>query len=155
MPKIRHDLLVYHLVESLKKAKKKEDKFAILTNLPRVNSTMNSIFTYLVKLTYHPDLEWLLPDGKPPYTKNETEFPMYLEGYLRKNTFSYFVKGGGYEKLDQYKREKLFLDMLSSLDPQDAEIVVSVKNGTMPGLTKLQAYEFYGEKLFGNSIVKK
>jgi hypothetical protein len=42
-----------------------------------------------------------------------------------------FVEGGN-PNLSQLKREQIFIELLESVDPQDAELLVSVKDKKLP-----------------------
>lgn len=81
--------------------------------------------------TFDDSLQFLLPEGKPPFTPNLPEsVPSSL---LRKNKdFAYFVKGGPGTNMPAYKRETLFIRLLESIHPADAEVVLSMVNKTSP-----------------------
>lgn len=83
----------------------------------------------------HPDVKWLLPEGPVPYTPNRNEDQRnMLYSEIRK--LYLFVEGGN-NNLTQFKREMLFIDMLQSIDQEDAEMLISVKDKKLPyqGLT--------------------
>lgn len=81
--------------------------------------------------TFDDSLQFLLPEGKPPFTPNRPEsVPSSL---LRKNKdFAYFVKGGPGTNMPAFKRETLFIRLLESIHPADAEVVLSMVNKTSP-----------------------
>ena len=81
--------------------------------------------------TFDDSLQFLLPEGTPPYTPNKPEStPSTL---LRKNRdFAYFVRGGRGQDMPSYKRESLFIRLLESVHPKDAEIVLSMVNKKSP-----------------------
>ncbi len=90
----------------------------------------NEPLTTVLRYAYHPDLKFLLPDTDPPYaplSTNEGHGMLYHEArklYL-------FVEGGN-PNLKQSKREVLFVQLLESVDPQDAVLLLSVKNKRLP-----------------------
>ena len=49
-----------------------------------------------------------------------------------------FVKGGPGTQMKTYQREKMFLDILETVHPRDAELLVGMINKKMPikGITK-------------------
>jgi|TARA_R110001606_G_scaffold393675_2_gene563802 hypothetical protein len=85
----------------------------------------------------NPKVEWNLPKGRPPYTANRIEsIPGTL---LRENTkFTYFVKGGKGDSITAVKREKIFIGILETVHPNDAELVLKMVEKKMPvkGLTR-------------------
>lgn len=115
---------MYELLERASKPKKKEDRIKILQeNLgPQLAETL--------RLAYDDRIEWLLPEGEPPYKPNvllDQENVYYAE--LRK--FYLFVKGGN-DKLNQTKREKIFIDILEMVSPLDAKLVLCLKDRKLP-----------------------
>jgi len=94
--------------------------------------------------TFDDSLQFLLPEGKPPYTPNRPEStPSSL---LRKHKdFGYFVKGGPGTDMPAFKREKLFISLLESIHPEDALIVLSMvsKTAQVKFLTKKLVQEAF------------
>jgi hypothetical protein len=43
-----------------------------------------------------------------------------------------FVSGKDYDNVKPMKREMLFIEFIESLDPDDAKLVLSIKNKKMP-----------------------
>lgn len=79
----------------------------------------------ILKYTYDPSVEFLVPDSEPPYTPSESP-----EGhgmlYSEARRLRIFVKGGGYDKLNQLRREVLFVEMLESIHANDAQVLVDM-----------------------------
>lgn len=79
----------------------------------------------VLKYAYDPDVEFLLPESEPPYTPSESP-----EGhgmlYSEARRLRIFVKGGGYDNLNQLRREVLFVELLESVHADDAEIIVAM-----------------------------
>lgn len=90
----------------------------------------------ILKGALDPKIEWLLPKGEVPYTPCEAHnAPSSL---LRKNRdFRYVVKGGTGGQMPPIKREKIFLGIVESIHPKDAELVCAMINKKLPvkGLT--------------------
>lgn len=86
----------------------------------------------LLWYTFHPDVKFLLPEGAPPY-QAQAEDPMssMLYGQIRK--LRYFVDGPGGQdfctgkNINPIKRETMFIAMLESVTPKEAEILVNMK----------------------------
>jgi len=82
----------------------------------------------ILKFTYDPDIEWLLPPGAPPYRPCEQ---MDQQGQLYRlmpKIYEMFIKGGSYANLRPSKREALFVSTLESIDPKDAELLCYAKD---------------------------
>ena len=82
----------------------------------------------LLKYAFHPDIKFVLPPGMPPYKtigSPEEYNPTYLYPNIRK--FYLFVEGG-HEGITQLRREQLFIQLLESLHPKEAEVVIQVKD---------------------------
>ena len=82
----------------------------------------------ILKYAFHPDIKFALPPGKPPYKtigSPEEYNPTYLYPNIRK--FYLYIEGG-HKGLTQLRREQLFIQMLESLHPKEAEVVIQVKD---------------------------
>lgn len=97
---------------------------------------------------YDERVKWLLPEGEPPYKPLEShEAKSALMQEIRKQKLYYFVQGGKSPDLKQHRREMLFLDVLESIDPKDAKLLLALKNKQIPyrGVTKKLIEDAYGE----------
>jgi hypothetical protein len=76
----------------------------------------------VLKYTYDKSVEFLIPSTPPPWKKNSY---VGVEGMLYKETrrLRIFIKGGGYDNLNQIKRENLFISLLEDIDNNDAELL--------------------------------
>lgn len=76
----------------------------------------------VLRYTYDPSIEFLIPSSPPPWKKNSY---VGVEGMLYKETrrLRIFIKGGGYDNLNQVKRENLFISLLEDVDNNDAELL--------------------------------
>ena len=81
----------------------------------------------ILKFALDPSIEWLLPPGAPPFRPCEA---LDQEGqlYQKASKLMIFIKGGGYDELRPAKRESLFISLLESLTPGDAELMTFVKD---------------------------
>ena len=109
--------------------KKKEEKIEWL----KKNSS--EPLRTILKLTYDTDnIKFLLPDSTPPWKKNDY---IDVQGMLYKEArrLKLFVKGFGYDDLDQVKREQLFITLLEDIDNDDAELLCKmIKQKPIKGL---------------------
>jgi hypothetical protein len=92
---------------------------------------------------YDPSVEFLVPNTPPPWKKNSY---VGVEGMLYKETrrLRIFVKGGGYDDLDQLKREQLFISLLEDIDNGDAELLCKmIAQKPLKGLSRAVVHEAF------------
>lgn len=109
-------LSLSEIVTKATEQKTKEDKIAWLKKHESV--PLKTIFKFM----YDSSIEFLVPNTPPPWKKNDY---VGVEGMLYKEArrLRIFVKGGGYDQLDQVKREQLFISLLEDVDNNDAELL--------------------------------
>lgn len=84
----------------------------------------------ILKYCFDPNIKFALPPGKAPYVPTEGErLEGRLYGEVRK---LYLFIEGGHPNLTKLKREQLFIDLLESIHPDDAELLVAIKDKKMP-----------------------
>jgi len=134
------------LSEILKKASdfdKKQDRIDYL----RQNDS--PALRALLKYAYDEKVKFLLPEGEPPYKPNELpdqEGTLYSE--LRR--LYLFIEGGN-PNLKPTRREYLFVQLLETIDKEDAKLLIAVKDKKIPhkGITKKFVEELYPGLLEG------
>lgn len=91
----------------------------------------------ILKFTYDTDrVQFLIPNTPPPWKKNGYTG---VEGMLYKETrrLGIFVKGGGYDNMNQVKREQLFISLLEDVDDNDAVLLTEmIQQKPFKGLPK-------------------
>ena len=121
---------VFEVFELFEKAKTRAEKIEVL------KKHESWALKDIIRGALDPRIEWLLPKGEVPYTPSEPHnAPSSL---LRKNRdFRYVVKGGVGGQMPPIKREKIFLGIVESIHPKDAELVCAMINKKLPvkGLT--------------------
>lgn len=126
------ELEVFEIFEKFSQQKTRKEKIEFLkeNGIPAVRDVLRG--------AYDTSIEWNLPEGKPPYTPNRPEsVPSSLRQQHR--DFGYFVKGfKKSESLQTYRRENMFIQMLESVHPDDALIILNMVSKKAPykGLTK-------------------
>ena len=124
-------------------ASKKADKIRVLHE--NSSKELKAVLGY----TYDPNVEWLIPEGDPPYRPLEKSLDQEYGLAQESRKFYLFVKGitPAQRNLTQAKRESIYISMLESIDPDDAKVLLAMKTGKLPykGLTqKLVAEAFPG-----------
>ena len=131
-------LLVYEVLELVAKAKTKEEKIKIL------HQHNTGALQDIIRGTFDERIVWLLPTGSPPpYTPNLIQsIPSNLIKECAK--LAYMVKGGKGPDLLQLRRESMFIQLLESIHPKDAELLIAMINRKPPkGLTAAVAKEAF------------
>ena len=121
------------ILAEIAKAKNKKEKKEVL-----LKHGNNGALKQVLKYTYDPNIKFLLPPGNPPYNSvvDESENPTYLYGLLRK--LYLFVEGGN-PNLKPARREYLFIELLESVHPSEAELLCQIMlkcNGLTYNLVK-------------------
>tara|TARA_Y100001954_G_C15702635_1_gene548658 strand:- start:112 stop:585 length:474 start_codon:yes stop_codon:yes gene_type:complete len=113
------------LAEVLKKvhnAKTKDKKIAIL------KENDSDALRMVIKSSFDPNIEWVMPEGEVPYKKNEAEEGTEHTILRREAKKLYrFVKGGD-DTLPQFKKENLFIQLLEGLHFTEAQLVIDAKD---------------------------
>lgn len=123
---IVNKLQVFEIIDKLEKVKTKSEQINVLKN--------NDIMPLrdVLRGTFDDSIQWNLPDGEPPYTPSlpESAPSSLLKQHLK---FKYFVKGfKESDSLNKIRRERMFIDILESVHPKDAEILIAMINKKSP-----------------------
>lgn len=90
----------------------------------------------ILKLTYDKSLKFNIPNTAPPYTPSEMPDSHGML-YRESRKLKYFVEGFGGDNIHQIRRETLFIQMLETVDKEDAELLVKMlSQKPFKGLTK-------------------
>jgi hypothetical protein len=116
---------VAEILEEISALKKKEDKITKLRE-----NVSNMVMMKILQWTYDQRIKWLLPEGEVPY--NPTKY-LDQEGnlYNEARRLYLFVEGGN-PNLKQIRREFLFIQLLETLSPKEAQLMASVKDKKLP-----------------------
>ncbi len=113
--------LISEILRKVNNAKTKVEKSELLN---KYNSqALRSLFIW----NFDESITSAIPEGDVPFTKNmapEGTDHTRLENEGRK--FFYFIKGAS--TISQSKREQIFLGMIESLHPDEAEVLCLVKD---------------------------
>jgi hypothetical protein len=123
---------VFEILEKAAEAPTRVDKQQVLSD----NSCL--ALRDVIKGAYDDSIDFsLLPKGAPPYTPAENPSASLMD---KSTTLRYFVKGGPGEKLPAARREAMFIELLESIHPKDAQLVLWVKDKQLAqkykGITK-------------------
>ena len=141
---------VPELVNKVSKAKTKDEKIFLLQGYKNTQALHT-----VLQGAFHPDVVWDLPEGSPPYKKDDSEYglaPSILEREVRK--LVYFTSFSGKLIQNKMKREEIFINMLEAMHPSESELVIQMKDKNIEGLlrhthqyTKTNEFVFHLPKL--------
>ena len=116
------------------------DVCEILDELVKIKSEENAVewlqtkygdhqpLQYILKMNYCSTIVSMLPEGEPPFNKEPIDGPSRssLWNYLK--MFPAFVRSAQSMKMKASQIEKIFIEMLDSIDPREAEMVCLAKD---------------------------
>ena len=115
-------LLFSEILDKVHKAKTKSEKVAILV----INDTPS--LRMLLKASFDPTKEWVIPEGEVPYTPNEapegTEHTVLAQEAKK---LWHFIKGGDNDTT-QAQKENMFIQMCEGLHESEAELLIAAKD---------------------------
>tara|TARA_R100000008_G_scaffold52986_1_gene32121 strand:+ start:2650 stop:3114 length:465 start_codon:yes stop_codon:yes gene_type:complete len=120
-----YNLSFHEILTKVNNAKDKPKKIEVLRKYDT-----NELRMFL-KGAFSEKLEWLLPEGKPPYTPNDA--PLGTEHTWLKQEVKrmfHFLKGGN-PQLSQMKRDNMFIQMLEGLSKEEAELLIWAKDNEL------------------------
>lgn len=136
LPSIPQDAMIHEILGAIKNIRSKEDRISFLKK-------HNSLaLRDVLRGAFDDSVVWIIPLGEPPYKKNSLA-PGLSPNSLRSQSpkLAYFAKSGPGEKLLAVKREKMYIDLLESIHPNEAQLIVDMVNkninhSTYHGITK-------------------
>ena len=116
------DLLISEILEKVSKVKTKKEKVKLLQEYNHNSLRM------VIKSSFDPKIEWALPDGDVPYTRNDApEGTAHSSLSYESRKLYHFIKGGD-NQITQNKREAMFVQMLEGLHESEAAVLVAAKD---------------------------
>ena len=124
---------ISEILEQASKKKTQADKVAFLR--AHYSQQLGDILQFAL----HPSVKVLLPEGPAPFDRTKGDIGEENHGMLySKARELYLFVEGGQPNISQNKREALFIQLLESIHPKDADLLVAAKDKKIPykGLTK-------------------
>jgi hypothetical protein len=115
---------IFQILEQASALKSTEDKINFL------RQNQNPALQTILRYAYDPTIVWDLPEGAPPF--KECPYPaqeLRLMSEVRR--LYLFIKGGN-PNLTKLRREALYIELLESIHPSDAAILVAIKEKKIP-----------------------
>lgn len=115
---------IFQVLEKTVEFKSPEDKI----NFLRANAS--PALHQILKYTLDPSIVWDLPEGAPPY--KPCIYPAQeMRLFAESRRLYLFVKGGN-PNLTKLKREALYIELLESIHPEDAKLLIAAKDKKIP-----------------------
>jgi len=135
-------VLMSEVLTKVNNAKDKPKKIEVL------RAYENAPLKQVLKGAFDPNIIWDLPEGNPPYIKNES--PIGTEHGLLRNEAKrlwHFVKGAD-SATTKTQKETMFIQMLEGLHQDEAKVLLGMKNKSLnkmyKGLTESVVREAFG-----------
>ena len=133
---------VHEIFTKINNAKDKSGKIAILRQFD------NQAMRQLLKAAFDPKIKFDLPEGNPPYIKNEAPAGTEHTSLASEAKKLYHFVVGGNNQITKLKKETMFIQMLEGLHADDAEVLMAIKNKNLnniyKGLTAQMVKETFG-----------
>jgi len=138
---------IAEVVTELQKCQTKTERINIL------KSNDSSALRGLLRMNYDANLKLSLPEGVPPYKKADVPQGFGESTLLSTAKGWYIFTQQGAPNLKQSKREYLYIKLLESLDPVEANIFILAKDKKLDlGLTKLVINEIFPDLIQAESV---
>tara|TARA_R110002153_G_scaffold167034_1_gene319691 strand:+ start:82 stop:531 length:450 start_codon:yes stop_codon:yes gene_type:complete len=123
---------LYEILEAISSETKPAKKVELIRHYL---NTYTSFADY-VRCVFDEKVQFLLPDSRPPFTP-AVEENVPSSWHKQNMKLTYFVKGLKADHVNPMRRESIFIGMLESVHPKDAEILVDMvaKKTPCKGLT--------------------
>lgn len=122
MAKLPPKPLQSEILQAVSSAKTKKQKIEILQEYR--SPALVSLFVW----NYDDSVKSAIPEGNVPYTPNDAPTPEAQSKLASQYRTLYNYVRGGNDALRQVKRESLFIELLESLHPDEAELICLVKD---------------------------
>lgn len=132
MPAPERYKLIHSVFEDISKLKKRDEKIEKIRSLKGTPAVMT-----ILKIVFDPAIKFSLPEGNPPYKPAEDMIDNTGGLYRDFRKFKYFFDDPR-NTVHPLKRETMFIELLESLHPLDAALVLSIKDKKLPykGITE-------------------
>ena len=131
------------LAEALQGARDTKNVTLKVEALQKIPQNTKQILFGVFQLAYSDKIRWVLPETDPPYKALEESSDAQGRLIMELKNMSYFIARVEnnkikpvQENIPMIKRENLFIEILSSIQPEDGELLLQVKNGEIKGVSK-------------------
>ena len=112
-------------IEILKKANESQDPVQTLKEYLQKDSRLSTVLGYAL----NPNFKMPLPDGTPPYIPSQHPIGVAPVEILNTHNKLYIM----YNKdTKQYRKEEIFVQWLEDMAPEEADLMIKIKDQTLP-----------------------
>lgn len=121
---------IFEILEEASEKKTEKEKINYLRQFED-----NNVLKTVLAGAFYEGIKWNLPPGEPPYRPCD---PVNAESFLYGEARRLYLFCEGGPELTNLRRESLFIEMLESVHPKDALILLAMKEKKLPykGITK-------------------
>ena len=125
---------IYEVFDEFEAVKTKKEKMAV------IEKNLSQTLVQVLELTFRPDIEWLVKDVPENYKGNTDSKPGISSCQLSTEIRKLYLFRKGHptaESLTPRKQSELLLQLLESIEPREAEVVMGIfkKDQGVKGLT--------------------
>ena len=124
------DLLISEILEKVSKVKTKQEKVNLLREYN------HDALRMVIKSSFDPKIEWDLPEGEVPYTRNDAPAGTEHSSLSYESRKLYHFIRGGDNQINQNKRESMFVQLLEGLHESEAALLIAAKDKKLHQLYK-------------------
>ena len=123
---------LFEMLDAISIDTKRAEKLALVQKFAQY-----SAFTDYLRCVFDDRVQFLLPEGKPPYTP-AVEGAAPTSWHRQNRQLTYYVKGLKADHMQALRRETMFVQLLESVDPRDAVYLAEMIGKKTPakGLTE-------------------
>lgn len=96
-------------------------------------------FKYVMKMNFCSTIVSVIPEGEPPYRKDEQDGPSRASLWSYLKSFPIFVQSGQSDNMRAMQRERIFIEMLEAIDNDEAIAVVLAKDKNLQSKYSIDA----------------
>lgn len=119
--------LISDIFKEIEKIKGRKDKVAKLQSYQN-----NNAFMQILEAVCDVRIKFELPEGNPPFNPPEDMIDNTGGLYQEVRKLYIFTKNQRSANIHQIKRERVFIEMLESIHPEDAKLMLGVKEKKLP-----------------------
>jgi hypothetical protein len=115
--------LLYEVFDEFEKAKTKKERMDV------IGANLSQTLVDVLKMTFHPDFQWKVKDLPENYRVPNDVLPGITFDSLHhqlKKLYMFRVGDPTAEKLTQKRQTDLLFQLLNSLEPREAEIIMGI-----------------------------
>jgi hypothetical protein len=116
---------LFEVLEQASKVKNKDERAAFLKQYD------SKPLRDLLKAALDPNVKWNLPEGTPPFKRGEEINSHNVLSYEMRKIYI-FIEGYCPPNINKIRREQLFIQMLESVHPKDADLLIAAKDKKLP-----------------------